>query len=130
MDALCKDTQQLLLKRVIYTLLLIKCIWLYFLLEEVMAFSEFRAIYKHIKCVYLRSCKVDKFDEFKCITRRFLFYQEEVWNKIGREQAIKLGLLMNADEDVQDCDWLTCQHKMLQVNSQTSINTYTACLTL
>ena len=25
---------------------------------------------------------------------------------------------MNADEDVHDCDWLTCQHKMLQVSPQ------------
>ena len=24
---------------------------------------------------------------------------------------------MNADEDVEDCDWLTLQHKMLQVKS-------------
>ena len=41
-----------------------------------------------------------------------------MWKKIGKEQALKLGLLMNADEDVEDCDWLTLQHKMLQVSPQ------------
>ena len=64
-------------------LLLIKCIWFYLLLEEVIAFSEFRVIYKNIKCVYFRRCKIDKLYEFKYITRRFLFIRRKYGRKLA-----------------------------------------------